>query len=1670
MNTPPKAHTTSSRPDGESPVPVVLPPLPTGYTVRRELTRGSSAWTGLVDSREGPAVLRIAQDAAAESERAAELSVLAGLRHPNLAQLIDHGTLPGGASFVARAWIEGRDLRAHVRDLPTTGDARARAIGAIAVTLCDALAYLHDSGFVHADVKAENVIVGESGEAVLTDFGLARARASGPAGDHAFGSPYAIAPEVLLGGEATPRSDLFGLGMMLVRLWVEEHARVSDFYARFPGVSALEALRVPTESLPEWGRDVVAALLSVDPDSRPQHAAVVGATLASRLALVRAPKRERPRLAFPLRAGRTAFLEARCDAYRARGGADRFGVESWTLPRGESPREWSEDARLFAALRGLPTRSLDVGALGGLDPKDVDRFARDVASSAAGLALFCGVTGAAHERRVIEHLARTARQSSERGEPAPTMLYVSWIESPDASAPSRDAWWKEMSVPRVELAHVREFLAGSLEEPSSERRDRLAALLVETSEGAAARVGERLRTLVDQGWILAGDTRPRLRAGALPDRIEDGAQGADASPLTADARRLCAALAASDTAVPLSFALELSGVDPRAGAESARASLARGLVRNDARTGLLRFVGSTRALGVDAAELRRLHARLSERRRDNGDPAITWLHHRWRATIRDDASAHAACVENLLTVSEEARERGAVDSALELHARLERAAHDEGVEIEPALLAESAVTWIAAGAVDRAVEIAERLDSTGDATVSGLRERVRGLVAFARGDYEDALTALARAESLDPRLARELVLARARVLYDARRDDELERLASSLSDDVPERVRANVHTLVAMSLARRGELDAAGERLSRLLVEARALADASRQAALELNLGTIERRRGRLDDAVAAFHRGLALLEKTGNLASLAQARVLLGGLWRERNDLIAAGPLLEGAAALRERLGDRAGAAAARGLLGLVHADRGHARAALSELTRAASDLLRLSRRVDAALLEARAEEVRARLGEPASSQERARGRDGARSLDADPRALLSRARAAWMRRDVESAIDLARRARDLARSVRQPAPEREAEHVLAELERRPGARGSEAHSDDERVVAAIGGAVEPEGLRALAEEMTRQSRDDRAARAWFALAARTRSAEEARAALESANASFAACAAGLSTTEARALRSNLLSRPDPTPDDFATLDARKPEEEDFPMDVLELLEINRRLVAQEALPDLLGAIVDSALSVTAAERGFVVLEENGEIAIQTALDSRRGDIAAPEVEVSHSIVRQALTGGTILRLSNAVDDPELGDAPSVAALELRSILCAPFDIEPGARGVVYVDHRLRRGAFDARAERMLGLLAGQAALAIRQVRRFDEIKRLNRELEREVVHKDSDLRAARAALRAAALVPPASGLVGESSAMRAVHELLARSAPTRLPVLVTGPSGTGKELAARALHAQSTRADGPFLAENVAALPASLIEAELFGYKKGAYTGADADRPGLFERADGGTVFLDELGELPIELQAKLLRVLETGEVRRLGDSVTRSTDFRLVAATNRNLDAAVAAGRFRADLLYRLDALRIAMPPLEQRVSDIPLLVDHFLRLEEAKGGPPRRISPEVVARLCSRAWPGNVRELSNEVSRLCVLSAGDIVDPSLVRAPGATSAPASAPTTVAGSAPVRTLAELERAAIENAIAAAGGDKGKAAEMLGISRAKIYQRVKEWREGGEDAKADS
>jgi two-component system, NtrC family, response regulator HydG len=347
--------------------------------------------------------------------------------------------------------------------------------------------------------------------------------------------------------------------------------------------------------------------------------------------------------------------------------------------------------------------------------------------------------------------------------------------------------------------------------------------------------------------------------------------------------------------------------------------------------------------------------------------------------------------------------------------------------------------------------------------------------------------------------------------------------------------------------------------------------------------------------------------------------------------------------------------------------------------------------------------------------------------------------------------------------------------------------------------------------------------------------------------------------------------------------------------------------------------------------------------------------------------------------------------------------------------------------------------------------------VRRHAIVKSVRQALEKASLVAEN--RALRARLAGLALMETGGGLIGNSPGFRAALDTLRQAAPTSATVLLQGESGTGKELAARLLHDLSPRVNGPFVPINCAAIPETILESELFGYERGAFTGATTRKEGRFERAHGGTLFLDEVGEMSPSVQVKLLRVLQDGMVDRLGGTQPIQVDVRIVAATNKDLAAEVKAGRFREDLFYRLNVVAVHLPPLRERPEDVPLLASAFLRqLAEKNSKAVAGFTPAALTALEAYDWPGNVRELLHAVERAVVLTRGDLVDvgdlPEAVRLarPGETSA--GAPVL---SIPIGTpMEEIERLAIRETLRHTRGDKNLAARLLGVAPRTIYRKL--------------
>jgi two-component system, NtrC family, response regulator HydG len=304
--------------------------------------------------------------------------------------------------------------------------------------------------------------------------------------------------------------------------------------------------------------------------------------------------------------------------------------------------------------------------------------------------------------------------------------------------------------------------------------------------------------------------------------------------------------------------------------------------------------------------------------------------------------------------------------------------------------------------------------------------------------------------------------------------------------------------------------------------------------------------------------------------------------------------------------------------------------------------------------------------------------------------------------------------------------------------------------------------------------------------------------------------------------------------------------------------------------------------------------------------------------------------------------------------------------------------------------------------------------------------------------------------------GIIGHSKEMQQALDLVMRVAPTDATILIQGESGTGKEVIAKAIHHTSPRTQHPFVAVNCGALPEPLLESEIFGHVKGAFTGATAHKKGLFEEAHGGTFFLDEIGDMPLSLQVKFLRVLQEGEIRRVGSNQATSVDVRVLAATNRDLGQLMQQGQFREDLYYRLNVIPLALPPLRERREDIPALAEHFLRRFGDKQHRPLSLTANAVERLLRYPWPGNVRELENAMERTAILARNDLIGPDELP-------PHIASGTPLGPAPVlpreQTLAEVEKSHILQTLERCGWNHSQAAEALGIGRTSLWRKLKEY-----------
>ena len=1459
-----------------------------------------------------------------------EFALLSRVSDPHLLHVLDFGS----------ERLRGELHHYYVADRidgVTLGERSRRGAGATdllrpVLDALSGLSTLHEIGIRHGDFTPENVLVDRHGAGVLIDLGCAR-----PFGltEQLAGTEGFLAPELLEGRPGDARSDLFSVGRTLEELF------------RTAG----------REPAPNVAR-LVTRLVRREPDARPADCREVLEALGRKpraLGLLRAPAlllgRERELTQFE------AWLEGLCAGNAGPRVLALSGAPGMGLSRLVRELVWRAQLRV-AVLRGRP-------------PQSVGRL----------LAIALGLSEPVSSRRGVLAAMGLLAERSE-----PLLLVVEDLERLESEE-------RDLLLPLVR---------------SLEGRGNLALLLSARQplegEGIASMTCGQLEPAALEAWLSPWLSEKRVRelgrsTGGSPKRLEAALREAFGRSEADSSRQEPAASArASLSALPSgpretlallctqrgevsssAFGLTWSDLDPL---------LTERLVERDGE--LLQLAPKARAAvdagGLSPSELERAHLRAADwYALPGGDPGSAGLrqarvvHHlvlggqparaaalfeQERALLRLGPRSIAGLLAPLIDVCKAPETLHGL-AALELELGAPRACvraasrsvrYGEGPELSrrAALLVSDALVRL--GRPARAELLLGRLWARGGKAVQAPRgaEVLQRLARarLARGDYAGAKSTAEAAleQGPDPEVAglvRETLGVACAYLGDAQRAErELHAALALLGRDERPRDRSRIQSHRAMVAFRAGRSEAALADYAAALALAEEHDQDDLIATGLLNLGTAEQQAGLWGSALRHYERGVVFARAVGRVTTELTLAYNLANLYSEIGAFERAEQALQSLAA--KARADKLGHFVAG--IALIQAEiqlgRGDADGAERELLTAERLLesrgqlrelfeVRL-RRVDVELLRGKHQEAERKLKALSRTQTESGAEDLSLSLE------HSRAR-----------VDLA-----LGRS--------------SALERLESARAR----------------AQREGLLALEATLEAEL---------FAAAERLGSLDQARVHLERARRLWdrigSDLPSGLSAQFWRhGRRARLIEQSRPV---TAAAIGTSQEAEAY----RRLLALNRRLNSSLSLERVLEYAVQAALDLTEAERGFLVLSSKAPGGALDVAIARSTEPTLPEGEgPSQSIVRRTLEREEAILTTDAQGDPRFAGQGSVHALRLKSVLSVPVLSPSGVLGVLYVDCRVQRGRFTEAERSLLSAFADQLAIAIENARLHQELERQRIELSRQ---NEATLRVSRGQAREIARLKREvqtqreslslrydySQIVGRGPAMRTVLERLDRVIDSDASLLVLGESGTGKELVARAVHWNGPRKGGPFMGINCAALPEALLESELFGHVRGAFTGAERDKQGLMLAASGGTLFLDEVGELPLATQAKLLRVLQEREVRPLGAEKSLPLDVRLIAATHRDLEQALAVGNFREDLYYRLAVVTVALPPLRDRPEDLPVLCAKILeRLSREAGRKAPELTPDALRRLSAHPFPGNVRELENVLTRAFVLSGG------------------------------------------------------------------------------------
>lgn len=1448
------------------------------------------------------------------------------------------------------------------------------------------LAALHARGLRHGDVKAENVLVDRNGRGIVIDLGACAP--FGSVGEAISGTLDHAAPEVRSGGIADARSDLYSFGVMMSRL--------PAFAQR-------------------W-RSLWTQLTAADPAARPSTAASVIAAIAPDASVV-VPEpvpvgwvgRSEVMVAVDRLAAslRDATRTARALAIVGPAGSGRtraLAEISWRIADSVDVLEASPGAVSYPAFAAVARRA-DLPPPRGV--ADIAEMVERLADGTARMILVDGVGDDPARRMHIEALVRAV---GDRGS-----LAVIVADSAPVAAAAR------VDLAPLDTAKVHDWLGDYVPEGD-------VPALTACAQGrpaAIVRLAEDLHNgrvtaseLPSVAAICDGDPLRAQQWRALEPRLCDLVGQLAVAGRDADVLGL-----SRDDLAALAAAGWVDAATDRVVADDAHAVLAA--ADSLQRTQWYRIVAARLASHpervLDAARLWALAGDGHQvaailRVAGHADPpkvrAALMLLASHAVSDRDDAMVLA---DHALTVA-------LPKLATQLAARARR------------LGALRADVLAIAGAADADLGATARAESRLKTALSGgCRRPLAAAAALVtalnkRGAFVEALAVVdahmqpgpgadrlalpvvdahaQAAPTADPLALAELAVSAAMAAGSA---GEMDRAHSELvSVDAwvaaapagGPRQRLELRAVLARALVelRSGRARAAADRYSDALVIARTIGDDARALSTAINLGVASHQQGGLGAALSAYSLGVRLAAALAQPAPHCRTLFNLGVLYADiAQPELARQALREAAERARTFHVTGVEGAAALSLAGLALADRNL---------------------VEAEPLLARAAEVLSTTGASREMAEMALARASAGGLVGDHAVVERELATSYVQARAASASDVLARVH-LARAKAELAAGR-TERALAELD----------------LAAPL---AETVGQRLLVAEVAAAHAD-----ALSLLGA----AEAARSARARATEIVERVALSLPPH----LRSRL--RESRIPRETAGAESRVAHGE-----LRQLLAIYRRLASADSSDEVLRATLDAAIDLAGAERGFllIVIDEANSTSrfdVPVARNLDREQIGRSHLKFSRTIAQDVVKRGEAVVTTDAGEDPRFRSHRSVHAMRLKSVLCVPIVGSSGVVGAIYLDHRFKAGGFDTHCLELVTACADQAALALGRARLAEQLSARTRELEAERAQvaalvaeqraQLADLSAALDDARARAPVSSWPGIVGNSPALVEALSVIDRAAGADVTVLIRGESGTGKELAARALHQRSARRDGSFVAINCGALPEPLLEAELFGYERGAFTGADRARTGLLAAASGGTIFLDEIGEMPLAMQVKLLRVLQEREVRPLGAPNGIAIDVRVVAATHRDLAADVQTGRFREDLYYRLAVVEVVMPALRDRIEDIPNLALAVLQQVATElQRPLPSLDPGALRALVRHAWPGNVRELRNVLTKAMVLCERGVItvnDLGLVE---------TAPTRRRR----RHGEQPSSADLESAVQTTGS-RSAAAAKLGVSRATFYR----------------